>query len=34
MGNNKCWNNGGPNGVRARFQKPYWGGNAVIKRYW
>ncbi len=34
MGNGKCWNNGGPNGVRAKFQKPYWGGNVTIKRYW
>ncbi len=34
MGNGKCWNNGGPNGVRAKFQRPYWGGNAVVKRYW
>jgi hypothetical protein len=34
MGNGKCWNNGGGNGVRATFQKPYWGPGAVIKRYW
>lgn len=34
MGENKCWNNGGPNGARAKFQKPYWGGNAIVKRYW